>query len=82
MIDNSDRIGNYLVVVIANKNRVASFECPTVVDCQMEVARLVEHRRGNGKVVSSAQARRLKGKSGNVRLYDDPIDIDVSASKS
>lgn len=78
MIDNSDKIGNYLVVVYAAKNRVASFECPTLVDCSMEVSRIVSERNAKDKPTIRATARRMKGKSGRIRLYDDLIELDVT----
>jgi hypothetical protein len=73
MIDNSGAIGNYFVTVFALHNRIASFQCPTLTDCYAEVNRIASER---GKLPTTrAIARRLKGKSGKLRLFDDPITI-------
>lgn len=73
MIRNDDQIGNYFVRVFASRNQIASFQCPTLADCSIEVNRIRQER--GRKPTTRAVARRMNGKSNNLRQFDDPIEI-------
>jgi hypothetical protein len=81
MIANTDEIGNYFVTVVAVKHRIATFQCPSLADCEEEVARIVASRSLQGKTTSRATAKRMKGKSGRIRLYDEPITLYSATDK-
>lgn len=80
MIRNDDRIGNYWVTVYATKKRVAQFQCPTLADASTEANRIASERKRLSLPTARAIATRLKGKSGRVRLFDDPIEIQFSTN--
>lgn len=63
MIDNSDMIGHYHVTVIAKKNQVNSFQCPTMSDAFIEVRNLAMDRQARGLTTDKAYARLIYDKS-------------------
>lgn len=77
MIDNSDKVGHFQVTMIASKNCVASFQCPTMDDVYIEVNRIKTERASNGLPTAKATAREITHKSrGSVTLGDE---INVNA---
>lgn len=81
MIRNDNKIGNYWVLVYAKRNSIASFECPTLDDVAIEVARIVAERVARGLPTTKAIARQViarQPKRGNV--WAAPITINMVAS--
>lgn len=59
MIDNSDKVGNWFVSIVAHKNEVAGFECPTLEDAKLEIERIVSNRSKKGLLTNIATAKQL-----------------------
>lgn len=55
MINNNDAVGNFSVRLIANRNQVAAFECPTFADVELEVARIFAERAAAGLPTDRAE---------------------------
>lgn len=64
MILNDNKVGNYWVRVFAGRNSIASFECPSWADVELEVNRIADERAQRGLPTSKAQARQLLGVGG------------------
>jgi hypothetical protein len=61
-ITNEDAEGDYLVVLIAFKNRVASFSVKSLDDAQYEAGRLAKGRQAQGKPTHRAYARQIESR--------------------
>lgn len=75
MIDNSDKFGHFWVIIRANKNQVAGFQCPTIEDAKSEAARIVAYRNGLGLPVGKATVAECVGV--NPPAYGDRHDPDI-----
>jgi hypothetical protein len=81
MIDNSDIVGHWRVMITANKNVIAAFQCPTPEDAVMEARRIVKKREARKLVSLKAVRQRLIRKSRQFGFeYGKPIEIDLRIS--
>jgi hypothetical protein len=61
MIDNSDIIGAYQVVIVARRKMVHSFQCPTLKDAKFEAWKIAAQRTAKGLPTSRAFAQKIVG---------------------
>lgn len=63
MIDNSDTVGHYFVQIIARRNSVCGFQCPTLADVREEVSRITRERMKDNLPVAKAIVQEIVGRA-------------------
>lgn len=78
MIDNSDKIGCYVVTIKAHANMVAGFQCPTEADVVEEVTKIIKDRRERGLPSEVVTVCTLKQHPTRTHrgILSDPIKIE------
>jgi len=74
MIDNSDKVGHWSVVVTGERNQVRAFQCPTMTDVRNEVKWIALDRTANG-LVTKAFARQITGRSNGRLTFAQSVNI-------
>jgi hypothetical protein len=78
MIDNSDIVGHWRVMITANKNVIASFQCPTPEDAVEETHRIVQKRALRNLPSVKAVRQQLLHKSRQFGFeYGKPVNIEL-----
>lgn len=74
MIDNSDKVGHWSVIVTGEHNQVRAFQCPTMTDVRNEVKWIALDRTAKG-LVTKAFARKIIGRTRGGLTFDKSVNI-------
>lgn len=74
MIDNSDKVGHWSVVVTGARNQVRAFQCPTMTDVRNEVKWIALDRTAKG-LVTKAFARQITGRVAGRLTFAESVNI-------
>ena len=87
MIDNSDKVGHFRVVIHSKSKAVNSFQCPTMRDVTIEVERIRRERAAKGLPTGKVLVGKLLPKEGKIHPvqdvpYPDGATLDLDDIKS
>jgi len=78
LIDNSDRVGDYQVSIVAGQNVIAGFQCDNLYDAEKCAKRLAKWRKVRGLRTRYAIIREIIGKDHRGLHYSEGYKLKLS----